>query len=36
MRNDTQIFDLISDERRRQMRGIELIGSWPASGATWN
>ena len=27
MKNDTQIFDLISDERKRQMRGIELIAS---------
>ena len=27
MKNDTQIFDLIADERARQMRGIELIAS---------
>jgi len=27
MKKDTQIFDLISDERQRQMRGIELIAS---------
>ena len=27
MKLDTQIFDLISEERARQMRGIELIAS---------
>ena len=27
MKRDSQIFDLISEERKRQMRGIELIAS---------
>ncbi|MDE5637109.1 MAG: serine hydroxymethyltransferase, partial [Alistipes sp.] len=27
MKRDSQIFDLIADERARQMRGIELIAS---------
>ena len=27
MKQDNQIFDLISEERARQMRGIELIAS---------